>query len=253
MRKVMTFLSAFLLGLSGLFMAPTMAMADSGPGSGPTIGYAVGDAVLGTGGSAQHLTFSMIDRSSGDRGTVSYANAAAAVAYEASVMTVRATNTEARFAYTIPSTAPVSVAGLIIVWQVKDSSPDIAAFSVAATPSQALTMVANGFTPSNRYTVSSGGLDTAMMSATGCTATPSATPPSARALVSTRLRGARLRLHDGQRRRLLREPRRGAALPGSDPGRARRVRTGAVRLHHPSRVPRAEWATAGLEGCERDA
>jgi hypothetical protein len=167
MRKVMTFLSAFLLGMSGLFMAPTMAMADSAPGSGPTIGYAVGDAVLGTGGSAQHLTFSMIDRSSGDRGTVSYTNAAAAVAYEASVMAVRATNTEARFAYTIPSTAPASVAGLIIVWQVKDSSPDTAAFSVAATPSQALTMVANGFTPSNSYTVSSGGLDTAMMSATG--------------------------------------------------------------------------------------
>ena len=167
MRKVMTFLSAFLLGLSGLFMAPAMALADSAPGSGPTIGYAVGDAVLGTGGSAQHLTFSMIDKSSGDRGTVSYTNAAAAVSYQATVMAVRATNGGARFAYTIPSTAPASVAGLIIVWQVRDSSPDTAAFSVAATQSQALSMVANGFTPSNGYTVSSGGLDTAMMSATG--------------------------------------------------------------------------------------
>lgn len=167
MRKVLTFLSAFLLGLSGLSMAPVVAMADPSPIAGPTIGYAVGDAVLGTGGSAQHLTFSMIDRSSGDRGTVSYANASAAVAYDASVMAVRATNTGARFAYTIPSTAPASVAGLIIVWQVKDSSPDTAAFSVAATPSQALTMVASGFTPSNSYTVSNGGLDTRSTGSTG--------------------------------------------------------------------------------------
>ena len=167
MRKVLTFMSAFLLGLSGLFMAPVMAMADSAPSPAPTIGYAVGDAVLGTGGSVQHLTFSMIDRSSGDRGTVSYTNASAAIAYNASVMAVAASNSGARFAYTIPSTAPASVSGLIIVWQVKDSSPDTAAFSVAATASRALTMVTNGFTPSNSYTVSSGGLDTARTSSTG--------------------------------------------------------------------------------------
>ncbi|EBM0725512.1 hypothetical protein XE97_24415, partial [Salmonella enterica subsp. enterica serovar Senftenberg] len=113
MRKVLTFLSAFLLGLSGLSMAPVMAMADPSPNVGPTIGYAVGDAVLGTGGSAQHLTFSMVDKGNGDRGTVSYVNTAAAVAYDASVMAVKATNTGARFAYTIPSTAPSSVAGLV--------------------------------------------------------------------------------------------------------------------------------------------
>jgi hypothetical protein len=167
MRKVLTFLSAFLLGLSGLLMAPVMAMADSAASPAPTIGYAVGDAVLGTGGSVQHLTFSMIDKSSGDRGTVSYTNAAAGIAYNANVMAVAATNSGARFAYTIPSTAPASVSGLIIVWQVKDSSPDTAAFSVAATASQALTMVTSGFTPSNSYTVSNGGLDTAMTSSTG--------------------------------------------------------------------------------------
>ncbi|GAA4715292.1 hypothetical protein GCM10025782_09830 [Pedococcus ginsenosidimutans] len=167
MRKVLTLLSAALVGLSGLFMAPAMATADSAPSAAPTIGYAVGDAMLGTGGSAQHLTFSMVDRSSGDRGTVSYTNASAGVAYDAGVMAVVATNSEARFAYTIPSTAPTSVSGLIIVWQVRNSSPDTAGFSVAATAGQALTMVGSGFTPSNSYTVSSGGLDTAMTSSTG--------------------------------------------------------------------------------------
>src|SRR6476661_2773493 len=133
MRKVLTLLSAALVGLSGLFMAPAMATAVSAPSAAPTIGYAVGDAMLGTGGSAQHLTFSMVDRSSGDRGTVSYTNASAGVAYDAGVMAVVATNSEARFAYTIPSTAPTSVSGLIIVWQVRNSSPDTAGFSVAAT------------------------------------------------------------------------------------------------------------------------
>ena len=167
MRRVLTFLSAFLLGLSSLFMAPVMAMADSTPSSGPMIGYAVGDAVLGTGGSAQHLTFSMVDKSSGDRGTFSYTTAAGA-AYNASVMAVKATNSGARFAYTIPSTAqPEGVRGLIIVWQVKDSSPDTAAFSVAATTSQALAWVNSGFNPTNSYTVSKGGLDTATISSTG--------------------------------------------------------------------------------------
>jgi hypothetical protein len=131
------------------------------------MGYAAGDAVLGTGASAQHLTFAMIDSGRGDRGTISYTNTAAGVAYNASVMALEATNSGARFAYKIPSTAPASVRGLIIVWLVRDSSPDTAAFSVAATESQARTMVDHGFTPSNSYTVSSGGLDTAWATSTG--------------------------------------------------------------------------------------
>lgn len=167
MRRVLTFLSALLLGLSTLFMAPAMALAHSAPGPGPINGYAAGDAVLGTGASAQHLTFAMVDSSHGDRGTVSYTNAAAGVAYNASVMAVEANSYGARFAYTIPSTAPASVRGLIIVWQVKDNSPDTAAFKVAASTNQALDMVDHGFMPTNSYTVSSGGLDTAWASTYG--------------------------------------------------------------------------------------
>lgn len=167
MRRVLTFLSALLLGLSSLFLAPVMALAHPAPGPGPISGYAAGDAVLGTGASAQHLTFAMVDSSHGDRGTVSYTNAAAGVAYNASVMAVEATNYGARFAYTIPSTAPASVRGLIIVWQVKDNSPDTAAFKVAASTNQALDMVDHGFMPTNSYTVSSGGLDTAWASTYG--------------------------------------------------------------------------------------
>jgi len=167
MRRVLTFLSVLLLGLSSLFLAPVMALAHSAPGPGPISGYAAGDAVLGTGASAQHLTFAMVDSSHGDRGTVSYANAAAGVAYNASVMAVEATNSGARFAYTVPSTAPASVRGLIIVWQVKDNSPDAAAFKVATSTSAALAMVDHGFTPTNSYTVSSGGLDTAWTSTSG--------------------------------------------------------------------------------------
>lgn len=167
MRRVLTFLSALLLGLSSLFMAPVMASAHSAPSPGPLMGYAAGDAVLGTGASAQHLTFAMIDSGRGDRGTFSYTNTAAGVAYNASVMALEATNSGARFAYKIPSTAPASVRGLIIVWLVRDSSPDTAAFSVAATESQARAMVDHGFTPSNSYTVNSGGLDTAWATSTG--------------------------------------------------------------------------------------
>ena len=167
MRRVLTFLSALLLGLSSLFMAPAMAMAHPAPSTGPLMGYAAGDAVLGTGASSQHLTFAMVDSGRGDRGTITYTTAAGA-AYTASVMAVEATNSGARFAYTIPSTAqPSSLRGLIIVWQVTDNSPDTAAFSVAATTSQALAMVDHGFTPSNSYTVSSGGLDTAWATSTG--------------------------------------------------------------------------------------
>ncbi|TQJ49217.1 hypothetical protein FBY26_0894 [Phycicoccus sp. SLBN-51] len=167
MRRVLTFLSALLLGLSSLFLAPVTALAHSAPGPGPISGYAAGDAVLGTGASAQHLTFAMVDSSHGDRGTVSYTNAAAGVAYNASVMAVEANSYGARFAYTIPSTAPASVRGLIIVWQVKDNSPDTAAFKVATSTSQALDMVDHGFMPTNSYTVSSGGLDTAWASTYG--------------------------------------------------------------------------------------
>jgi hypothetical protein len=167
MRRVLTFLSVLLLGLSSLFLAPAMAMAHAAPTPGPISGYAAGDAVLGTGPSAQHLTFAMVDSGRGDRGTVTYTNAAAGVAYHASVMAVEATNSGARFAYKIPSTAPASVRGLIIVWQVRDSSPDAAAFRVAATESQARAMVDHGFVPSNSYLVSRGGLDTAWASSAG--------------------------------------------------------------------------------------
>jgi hypothetical protein len=109
----------------------------------------------------------MVDRSQGDRGTVSYANAAAGVAYDANVMAVVATNSGARFAYTVPSTAPASVRGLVIVWKVTDNAPDAAGFSIAPSPTAALAMVANGFTPAFGYTVNSGGLDTGTSTLTG--------------------------------------------------------------------------------------
>jgi hypothetical protein len=165
MRRVLTFLSALLLGLSSLLMVPSMAAAQpTAPGP---IGYAAGDAFLGAGPSAQHLTFAMVDGGRVDRGSVTYTNPAADVAYHATVMAVEATNSGARFAYRIPDSAPSSVRGLIIVWQVTDGSDDAAAFSVAATESQARAMVDNGFTPSNSYTVDRGGLDTAWASTYG--------------------------------------------------------------------------------------
>lgn len=169
MRRVLTFLSALLLGLTSLFLAPTMALAHAAPGVGPINGYAAGDAMLGTGASAKHLTFAMVDSSRGDRGSVSWNDPGGAV-YTADVMAVEATYSGARFAYTIPSTAtPASVRGLIIVWQVRDSSPDTAAYKIAASTSDALAFVDHGFLPSasTSFTVSSGGLDTAWASTYG--------------------------------------------------------------------------------------
>lgn len=152
-------MSALLLGVGGALVAPTAAHAQ-GP-----IGYTAGDATLGTGTASQHLTFAMIDAGrSGDHGTVSYTNAAAGVAYDASVMGVVARDGTARFAYQIPSSAPPSVRDLIIVWRLKDRSPDRAGFSVAASRSQALSMVENGFTPTNSYIVTKGGLKAASTS-----------------------------------------------------------------------------------------
>jgi hypothetical protein len=165
MRRVLTMFSALLLGLSSLLMAPSMATAQSAaPGQ---MGYAAGDAVLGAGASAQHLTFAMVDCGRVDRGSVTYTNAGAGVAYHAPVMAVEATNSGARFAYRVPESAPASVRGLIIVWQVTDGSGDAAAFSVAATETQARAMVDTGFTPSNSYAVNRGGLETALAATYG--------------------------------------------------------------------------------------
>ena len=156
MRRVVTSMSALLLGVGTALVAPTAARAQ-GP-----IGYTAGDATLGTGAASQHLTFAMVDTGhSGDHGTVSYANAAAGVAYDATVMSVVARDGAARFAYKIPSSAPSSVRDMIIVWRLRDRSPDTAGFSVAASASQALSMVEDGFTPTNTYTVSNGGLKAA--------------------------------------------------------------------------------------------
>ena len=160
MSRVLRFISAAALAVGSVTLTPIVAQAAS-----PATGYAVGDVQLGSAGSAQSLTFAMVDTGAvGDRGSVTYANPGAGVDYTASVLSTVVVGGSARFAYVVPATAPPSVRGLAIAWKVSDTAPDTAGFAVAASADQARTWVRSGFTPTNSYTVTSGDLQTRLVS-----------------------------------------------------------------------------------------